>query len=75
MNESCCKVTFQCEDIKTVAQLIEAKDDLVTVDMKKRYAARGETSPGFCLQKMVTLLVFYLCSIVFFHPHNQTRKG
>ena len=28
VNDSCCKVTFQCEDIKTVAQLIEPRDDL-----------------------------------------------
>ena len=33
MNDSCCKVTFQCEDIKTVA-LIAPTDDLVTVDIK-----------------------------------------
>ena len=39
MNDSCCKVTFQCEDIKTVAQLIEPKDDLVTVDMKNTVQA------------------------------------
>ena len=32
VNDSCCKVKFQCEDKKTVAQLIEPKDDLVTVD-------------------------------------------
>ena len=29
VNDSCCMLTFQCEDIKTVAQLIEAEDDLV----------------------------------------------
>ena len=34
VNDSCCKVTFQCEDIKTVAQLIQPTDDLVTVDIK-----------------------------------------
>ena len=34
VNDSCCKVTFQCEDIKTVAHLIEPKDDLVTMDIK-----------------------------------------
>ena len=34
VNDSCCKVTFQWEDIKTVAQLIEPTDDLVTVDIK-----------------------------------------
>ena len=33
VNDSCCKVTFHCEDIKTVAQLMESKDDLVTVDI------------------------------------------
>ena len=36
VDDSFCKVTFQCENIKTVAQLIEPKDDLVTVDIKKR---------------------------------------
>ena len=35
VNDSCCKVTFQCVDIKTVAQLIEPTDDLVTVNIKK----------------------------------------
>ena len=32
VNDSCCiKVTFEYEDIKTVVQLIEPKDDLATV--------------------------------------------
>ena len=35
MNDSSCKVTFQCEDIKTVAQMIEPTDDLVTSNIKK----------------------------------------
>ena len=34
VNDSCCKVTFQGEYIKTVAQLIEPTDDLVTVNIK-----------------------------------------
>ena len=37
VNDSCCKVTFQCEDIRTVAQLIEPKEDLVTVDRKNGF--------------------------------------
>ena len=37
VNDSCCKVTFQHEYIKTVVQLIEPKDDLVTVDIKKHH--------------------------------------
>ena len=37
VNASCCKVTFQCEKIKTVAQLIEPKDDLVAVDIKNGF--------------------------------------
>ena len=37
VNDSCCKVTFQCEDIKTVAQLIEPTDDVVTVDIKNGF--------------------------------------
>ena len=37
VNDSCCKVTFQYEDNKTVAQLIEPKDDLVTVDVKNGF--------------------------------------
>ena len=28
VNDSCCETTFQCEDIKTFAQLIEPKDYL-----------------------------------------------
>ena len=32
-----------CEDIKTVAQLIEPKDDLVTVDIKKRVPSHQNT--------------------------------
>ena len=35
VNDSCCKVTIRREDIKNVAQLIEPKNDLVTVDIKK----------------------------------------
>ena len=31
VNDNCCKLTFQCEDIKTVAQLIEPKGDLVDI--------------------------------------------
>ena len=37
VNDSCCKVTFQCEDITTVAQLIQPKDKLVTVHRKNRF--------------------------------------
>ena len=37
VNDRCCKVTFQCQDIKTVAQLIEPKDDLVIVDIKNGF--------------------------------------
>ena len=37
VNDSCCKVTFHCEDIKTVAQLIEHTGDLVTVDIKNGF--------------------------------------
>ena len=37
VNDSCCKVTFQCEDITTVAQLTEPEDDLVTVDLKNSF--------------------------------------
>ena len=33
VNHNCCKVRYQCEDNKTVAKLIEPKDDLVTVDI------------------------------------------
>ena len=29
VHDNCCNVKFQCEDFKTVAQLIEPKDDLV----------------------------------------------
>ena len=36
VHDSYCKMTFQCEDIKIVAQLIEPTYDLVTVDIKKR---------------------------------------
>ena len=37
VNDSCCEVTFQCEDIKIVAQLIETTDDLATVDIKNGF--------------------------------------
>ena len=37
VNDSCCKGTFQCEDIKTAAQLIEPNDDLFTVDIKNGF--------------------------------------
>ena len=37
VNYSCCKLTFQCENFKTVAQLIEPKDDLATVDIKNGF--------------------------------------
>ena len=40
---SCCKVTFQCEDIKTVAQLIEPKDDLVYCRYKNRVPPHQNT--------------------------------
>ena len=43
MNDSCCEVTFQGEDIKTVAQLIEPKEELVTVDIKKRVPTHKNT--------------------------------
>ena len=39
-------VTFQCEDITTVAQLIEPTDDFFTVDIKKRVPPHQNT---YCL--------------------------
>ena len=40
MNDSCFKVTFQCEFIKTVAKLIEPTDDLVTVDIENGFTSK-----------------------------------
>ena len=37
VNDSCRIMTFQCEDIKTVVQLIEPKDESVTVDIKNGF--------------------------------------
>ena len=37
VKDRCCKVTLWCEDIEIVAQLIEPKDDLVTVDIKNGF--------------------------------------
>ena len=53
VNDSCCKVTFQCEDIETVAQLIESKDDLVTVDIKK-----GSTTSKYIVSILSTGAIY-----------------
>ena len=37
VNDSCRKMTFQCEAIKTVVQVIEPKDESVTLDIKNGF--------------------------------------
>ena len=71
------KVTFQCEDIKTVAKLIDPKDNLVTVDIKT-----GSTTSKYIVSTvhrshLITLITKFIdtTSISYQHLWLCCRRG